>query len=481
MKKIFMFLYLLITINILGMEEIKVSYPKGRVDFSFYQNLEEDKYKGKYVDLFDFLNKDKKYKFKYQIEKKDEKNLADIQIRKLGNFDSNYSYIETAYIQRIYVIAKKGVDLKNIDEKENLRVGYFGKGIEEIERLKNYYDTPESDVTIFRDEEDIYYALITGNIDIAVIANLKKSSNFPDVEILTTINVKEYIGIRKDREDLYQLFSKNIEKFDNKKLLESNKKNRIEYFKYLYKDTPTYNDIKIRYKDLKVLIPDKEFLPYYKSRGTKSEGVVPYIGEEIEEILRVPVRYVLSKDEAWDINGVDFTKDKSTLSRGYLRNKIVGINKLTDATILTYKDLEGMTIIKLKDTNLNNLLSRLNNKKIIEVSSFDEGMNYLKSTKNSVFIGTQLYLNYYLRSENLDKKYKISQSKFEISTEMTFKDRELMKILNEVLLSYSADEIEYVANTMVVPKLNLKRFVVEGILAGVILVYIVLLIKRGKK
>ena len=92
-----------------------------------------------------------------------------------------------------------------------------------------------------------------------------------------------------------------------------------------------------------------------------------------------------------------------------------------------------MTIIKLKDTNLNNLLSRLNNKKIIEVSSFDEGMNYLKSTKNSVFIGTQLYLNYYLRSENLDKKYKISQSKFEISTEMTFKDRELMKILNEVL------------------------------------------------
>ena len=314
-----------------------------------------------------------------------------------------------------------------------------------------------------------------------MIANLKKSSNFSDVEILTTINVKEYIGIRKDREDLYQLFSKNIEKFDNKKLLESNKKNRIEYFKYLYKDTPTYNDIKIRYKDLKILIPDKEFLPYYKSRGTKSEGVVPYIGEEIEEILRVPVRYVLSKDEAWDINGVDFTKDKSTLSRGYLRNKIVGINKLTDATILTYKDLEGMTIIKLKDTNLNNLLSRLNNKKIIEVSSFDEGMNYLKSTKNSVFIGTQLYLNYYLRSENLDKKYKISQSKFEISTEMTFKDRELMKILNEVLLSYSADEIEYVANTMVVPKLNLKRFVVEGILAGVILVYIVLLIKRGKK
>ena len=132
MKKIFMFLYLLITINILGMEEIKVSYPKGRVDFSFYQNLEEDKYKGKYVDLFDFLNKDKKYKFKYQIEKKDEKNLADIQIRKLGNFDSNYSYIETAYAQRIYVIAKKGVDLKNIDEKENLRVGYFGKGIDVI-------------------------------------------------------------------------------------------------------------------------------------------------------------------------------------------------------------------------------------------------------------------------------------------------------------------------------------------------------------
>lgn len=44
---------------------------------------------------------------------------------------------------------------------------------------------------------------------------------------------------------------------------------------------------------------------------------------------------------------------------------------------------------------------------------------------------------------------------------MTFKDRELMKILNEVLLSYSADEIEYVANTMVVPKLNLKDLLLK--------------------
>mgnify|MGYP001232158154 CR=1 FL=1 len=77
-----MFLYLLITINILGMEEIKVSYPKGRVDFSFYQNLEEDKYKGKYVDLFDFLNKDKKYKFKYQIEKKIKNINSNIKLKK---------------------------------------------------------------------------------------------------------------------------------------------------------------------------------------------------------------------------------------------------------------------------------------------------------------------------------------------------------------------------------------------------------------
>ena len=166
-----------------------------------------------------------------------------------------------------------------------------------------------------------------------------------------------------------------------------------------------------------------------------------------------------------------------------MRNKIVGINKLTDATILTYKDLEGMTIIKLKDTNLNNLLSKLNNKKIIEVTSFDEGMKYLKNTKNSVFIGTQLYLNYYLKKENLDKEYKVSQSKFEIPTEMTFKDRELMKILNEVLLSYSADEIEYVANSMVVTdsNLSLKIFIVESIVIGIILIYGILRFKRGKK
>ena len=212
MKKILIFFYLLINIITLGAEEIRVSYPKNRVDFNFYQNLEEDRYKGRYIDLFDFINKDKKYNFKYKIEKKVEKDLSDIQIRKLGNFDSNYNYIETPYTQRIYVIAKKDITLENIEEKSNLKIGYLGKGIEEIEKLKAYYDIPKNDITIFKNEEDIYYALISEKIDIAVIVNLKKSSNFPNVEILTTISAKEYIGIRKDREDLYQLFSKNIER-----------------------------------------------------------------------------------------------------------------------------------------------------------------------------------------------------------------------------------------------------------------------------
>lgn len=482
MKKIFMFLYLLITINILGMEEIKVSYPKNRVDFNFYQNLEEDRYKGRYIDLFDFINKDKKYNFKYKIEKKVEKDLSDIQIRKLGNFDSNYNYIETPYTQRIYVIAKKDITLENIEEKSNLKIGYLGKGIEEIEKLKAYYDIPKNDITIFKNEEDIYYALISEKIDIAVIVNLKKSSNFPNVEILTTISAKEYIGIRKDREDLYQLFSKNIEKFDIERVLESNKKNRVEYFKYLYKDTPIYEDIKTRYKEIKILVPSKEFIPYYKVKGLDSIGLVPYIGEEIGAFLEIPIKYVFSQDESWDINGVDFNKEKATLSRGYLRNEIVGINKLTDGTILTYKDLEEMTIIKLKDTNLNNLLSKLNNKKIIKVTSFDEGMKYLKNTKNSVFIGTQLYLNYYLKKENLDKEYKVSQYKFEISTEMTFKDEELIKILNGILLSYPANEVEYIANSMVVTdsNLSLKIFIVESIVIGIILIYGILRFKKGK-
>ena len=141
-----------------------------------------------------------------------------------------------------------------------------------------------------------------------------------------------------------------------------------------------------------------------------------------------------------------------------------------------------MTIIKLKDTNLNNLLSKLNNKKIIKVTSFDEGMKYLKNTKNSVFIGTQLYLNYYLKKENLDKEYKVSQYKFEISTEMTFKDEELIKILNGILLSYPANEVEYIANSMVVTdsNLSLKIFIVESIVIGIILIYGILRFKKGK-
>ena len=67
MKNIFILFYLLVSTLLLG-ENITISYPKNKMSYHFYKDLTTNKYSGNYAYLFDEINKDNRYEFKYELE-----------------------------------------------------------------------------------------------------------------------------------------------------------------------------------------------------------------------------------------------------------------------------------------------------------------------------------------------------------------------------------------------------------------------------
>ena len=445
MKKILIIFYCLMTSLVFG-DKITVVYPQNKMGYHFYADLVKNEYSGTYADLLNSINKDKKYEFDYKLS---ENNDGDIQLRRLSNFNSKYYYLETPFTQQIFILGDKNINLEDLSNIKNINIGCLGIGVQELEKIINSLDiSSDRKFTVFKNEKDAFYALFKNKIDILLITNYKQSNTNSNIHILGSANLKEYIGIRKDRTDLYGRIKNELNLLfsDNNKLLNTNTENRRNYLNYLYSDSLEYEYVKNTYSTLKVLVPSKDFLPYYKKKLFKEIGVVPHIMKNIEELLNIPVEYVFSEDDDWDIQAVDFSNNNQTLSREYYRAKIAGISRIYDINITKYYHLNGLRLIKLKNMNMGTVLDKINYKQLIEVDSLDEAFKLLKDNQGDVILGPYFLLNHYLLSNKYDKDFKISQSKFEIPVEMTFKDKVLKKIVERKLINYSEDEIEFIVN-----------------------------------
>lgn len=448
MKNILIICYLIMS-TLLVAEEVIISYPKNKMSYHFYKNLKKDEYSGSYIDLLAEINKDKNYTFRYELAEKI--NNEDIQLRKTGGFSSKYYYLETPYTQKVFIIGNGNLNIEDLKNKEKIRLGCLGLEVDIVNEIKDSYDLENSETVIFfRNEVDAYYALQNDKVDALFILNFKQDNNFLG-EILSVVNIREYIGVRKDKNELFQNLKKELNYLskNSENILKLNIKNRENYFQYLYDDLSNYEKVKSKYDSIKVLVPNKDFLPYYKEKMFKKIGIVPYLMENIENFLGIPIEYVFSEEEEWDIKAVDFSQDNKTMSREYFRTKILGINHIYDSKITEYKQLENLKIINLKNTNIDVILKKINSRSIIEVDSLEEAFKLLKENKGDIILGPYYLLNHYFLSHNYGKYFKTSQSKFDLVAEMTFKDEELKNLLKNLLLSYSADEIEFITNKVI--------------------------------
>lgn len=445
MKKIVIICFLIIEALLMA-EEVTVSYPKNQMGYNFYKNLETGSYQGNYVDILSEINQDNRYNFTYKLAGT---KTEDLQLRKRGNFSSRYYYLETPYTQKIFLIGKKNMYLQDLEYLKRVNLGCLDLGVDEVAKLQDTYSfLRDVKTTFFRNETDAYYALQNGKIDLLAVLNFKKSNTF-DAEILEILNLKEYIGVKKGNEELLNRIKEDLISLshDHEKILERNIKNRKEYFQYIYRDLSNYEEIKEKYKKLKVWVPSKDFSPYYKERFFKKIGIVPYLMEKIAFFIDAEIEYVFSKDEDWDIQAVDFTQNQKTMSREYFRTKLGGVNHLYDSKITNYTQLNNLKIIKLENMDIDMILNKVKYKELIEVPTLEDAFKSLKDRKGDVILGPYFLLNQYMLHHNLDKHFKISQSKYDIVVEMTFKDERLRDTLNNFLLSYTTDEMEFISNT----------------------------------
>lgn len=445
MKKIVIICFLIIEALLMA-EEVTVSYPKNQMGYNFYKNLETGSYQGNYVDILSEINQDNRYNFTYKLAGT---KTEDLQLRKRGNFSSRYYYLETPYTQKIFLIGKKNMYLQDLEYLKRVNLGCLDLGVDEVAKLQDTYSfLRDVKTTFFRNETDAYYALQNGKIDLLAVLNFKKSNTF-DAEILEILNLKEYIGVKKGNEELLNRIKEDLISLshDHEKILERNIKNRKEYFQYIYRDLSNYEEIREKYKKLKVWVPSKDFSPYYKERFFKKIGIVPYLMEKIAFFIDAEIEYVFSKDEDWDIQAVDFTQNPKTMSREYFRTKLGGVNHLYDSKITNYTQLNNLKIIKLENMDIDMMLNKIKYKELIEVPTLEDAFKSLKDRKGDVILGPYFLLNQYMLHHNLDKHFKISQSKYDIVVEMTFKDERLRDTLNNFLLSYTTDEMEFISNT----------------------------------
>lgn len=478
MKKILILFYLLMS-SLLIAEEITISYPKNKMGYHFYRDLKKGEYLGNYVDLLNEINTDNKYEFKYELD--NDVYDEDIQIRKMGGFNTKYYYLETPYTQKVFIIGNKNITMEDAVSSSELKIGCLGLGPDEVKKIQETYNLADNgSIVFFKNETDAFYSLSNGKVDILLIRNFKESNSF-SVNILAVANLREFIGVRKDREDIFLNLKDKLNQLslNHDELLNLILKNRAGYLKYVYEDLSSFEEIKNRYKKLRVLVPSKDFIPYFKEKFFKKIGIVPYLMENIENFLGIPVEYVFSEDEDWDIRAVDFSRNNKTLSREYFRAKIIAVNHIYDSTITNYKQLDNLKIIKLKDIDLSILLNKVNCKELIEVTTLDEAFTLLKEKKGDVILGSNFLLTHYVNYHNYNKYYKISQSNFEFVAEMTFKDEELKDILTDLLLSFSPDEIEFISNTSIILDKPLNIWLITtDILIVVLIVFTVTFIRK---
>ena len=121
MKKIFFLFFIIINCISFGKETLKVKIPKNNTDMYLYRNMEEGRYKGVYVELFDRVKDKIDKEVSYSLKSEN----PDIILRVVDkNEYKDYTLLQMPISYRVAVLVKNDGKLKKISELHGLKVGY---------------------------------------------------------------------------------------------------------------------------------------------------------------------------------------------------------------------------------------------------------------------------------------------------------------------------------------------------------------------
>ncbi|MCQ8212448.1 transporter substrate-binding domain-containing protein [Cetobacterium somerae] len=486
MKKVIFLILIVVNYITFSQSDISITIPSNTTDMYLYKNLEEGEYQGVYVDLFSNILNNKEIDIKL-----DEEN-SDVVLRTIETQkgQEEYEYIDTPMIYRVGVVVNKNSMFSNLRNIKKLKVAYIPNqhGLKEFqERYKNL----ELEKIEVKNIDEGLEKLESGEVEAFITQDwYDKNSGEINYKLLENIRYNEQIAIKKGLQDIQEKIQNTLNNLEGEKIQEILSKNRVEFYRYLLKDTPSYETVREKYKNIKVKLgKDKFMLPFYYEQKNKYQGLTINISRELEEIIGIPFNFV--KDGEYDIEGISIEDSKNNkninYTKPYYEMKLSVANRKSDGFIQNISDLDKTRVLVLKDDySYVYLKDVLKNSEIIEVESYEEGLEKLLNQKGDYLVGYFNILTGVISNNFLDDKIKVAgilDDSFGVSFGISKEKRELSNLIETILESFTVDKTiidnNLLKNSIVTQNYKLIVKISIPVIAFIIIL-IILIIKSEK-
>lgn len=487
MKRILFCFFMFVSIAFAEVTNIKVGYPQSITDMYLYMDLEKSEYRGVYVDLLnEFSNENKKdYKFNYTTADED----ADILLRVSQTQElEGYNYLVTPFAYKAVVLVDVNSHFRDIDDLYGLIIGYVKnqKGMAELENRNKSLKFQKME---FETENEAILALKNGEVDGIVLKDWNESNPLEkSFRVISSAYFKEKIAVSKQDVELYKGLKEYLSKLETSFLEGKKRENRVNFYRYILKDTPDFDGIKEKYSELKVQLPKEEyFLPiYYRNDRGEYRGLLFEILKDMGKILDIPIR-VINSEETPDIVGVYVSQNKD----GYLATKpyykaAVGVASTMKSFALSdVEDLDNSTVIVVNGEIVEDLIkSKTEGVNFITAPTIEEGIKKLLN-KEADYLASYynptkgIIINKFL--ENRVEMVGRIGDYIGLSLGIDKSEQELFNVINSVMNSYNLDEVisQTNKNTQVIIKKDYMFMIKILIPMTLIIIVLSVLLKKA--
>lgn len=489
MKKFISIFFIVITSFIFAKEPLTVKIPINLTDMYLYKNLETGKYEGVYAELFEKINNEKlnsAYILNYKLENKN----PEIMIRVVDSYeDKHYNYIPTSITYKVSILVKNNSKIRKASDLNGLKIAYIpnSRGLKEFEER---FSNIKFEKVIVPNEDKGLEALETGETDAFIVIDWSESNSVEShIRIIESLQYKEQIAVREDKPELYNSIKTYITSLPASNFNNITKRNRINYYTYLLKDTPNQEIVKNKFKEIKVQLPDMKYvLPIFYEKNGKYKGLLPDILKDLETIIGVPFK--MTKSDG-DINAYIIKNQKKMekyiFSSPYYSSEIAIANKKLDSYGASISDLDNKKILIVQNSYFSEYLpSVVKNITIIPTKSVQEGLKKLAAGEGDYFVGFASVIKGAITNEFLDDEVKIAgtiNENMAISLGVKSNEEELSQLVNTVMRSFTVDKTlsDPEANKNILVEKNYKLMMKVAIPTIIFIIILIIVLIKSEK
>lgn len=489
MKKLITIFFVIITSFIFAKEPLTIKIPLNLMDMYLYKNLETGKYEGVYAELFEKIDNEKlnsDYILSYKLESEN----PEIMIRVADSYeDEHYNYIPTSITYKVSVLVKNNSNIRKISDLNGLKIAYIpnSRGLKEFE--ERFSNIEFKKVTVSNEDKGLE-ALEIGEADAFIVVDWSESNSVEShIRIIESLQYKEQIAVREDKPELYNSIKNYITSLSVSNFTNIIKRNRINYYTYLLKDTPNQEIVKNKFKEIKVQLPEAKYaLPLYYEKNGKYKGLLPDILKDLETIIGVPFKFTKADG---DINAYIIKNQKKMekyiFSSPYYSSDIAIANKKLDSYGASITDLDNKKILVVQNSYFSEYLPHVTKDiTVIPVKSVQEGLKRLSAGEGDYFIGFSSIIKGAITNEFLDDKVKIAgtiNENMAISLGVKNSEEELSQLVNTIMRSFAVDKTlsDPEANKNILVEKNYKLMMKVAVPTVVFIIILIIVLIKSEK